>query len=321
MRVLVTGASGRVGVSVTRDLLEAGHSVRVIDKTPPREEARTAIAEKLHLNPEWRARLETVYDDVTDRLALLRAAEGCDAIVHLAAIPNPSHSNDDTITHINTVGTQYVYAAAEAHEIKRVTVASSCCVFGMVFARHQFDAEYLPLNDDHPRLPQDLYGLSKLSNEETAATYWRRAGIASTCLRLTAVMRLSGEHNPWHRRHLEWSHHNRSRDFWTYVDDRDMARAFRLSIEKPDLEGSHNLIIAARDTYSPYDIRALLHEHYPALDEYSKLFAPRQSAYDTTRAEDVIGWVAEHSWRDSEEGEKVLEELRARDDLPMPLAD
>ena len=321
MRVLVTGASGRVGICVTRDLLAAGHSVRAMDKTPLREEARAAIAEEMRANPQWRARLEIVYDDVTDRVALLRAAQECEAIVHLAALPHPGYGNEERITHINTVGTQYVYATAEALGIRRVTLASSCCVFGMVFAHHQFDPNYLPLNDDHPRLPQDLYGLSKLSNEETAATYWRRAGIASTCLRLTAVMRLSGEHKPWFRRHLEGSCDKRSRDFWTYVDERDTARAFRLSIEKADLEGSHNLIIAARDSYTPYDIRALLHEHYPALDEYSKLSAPRQSAYDTQRAEDVIGWVAEHSWRDAEDGQKVLEELRARDDLAMPLAD
>ena len=321
MRVLVTGASGRIGLLVTRDLLEHGHSVRGLDKSPPRVELRDEMRAEMEKHPEWRERLETTYDDLTDRLALLRAAQGCDAIVHLAAIPSPSHANEDVLTHNNVVGTQFVFAAAEAHDIRRVALASSCCVFGIVFARHHFDPQYLPLDDDHPRLPQDLYGLSKLMNEENAAAYWRRCGIASTCLRITAVMRLTGEPAPWHRRQLEWSHRHRSRDLWTYVDERDMARAFRLTIEKEDLEGSHNLILAARDSYSPFDIRALLNEHFPSLDEYSKSLAPRQSAYDTQRAEDVIGWIAEHSWRDTEDGKSVLEELRARDDLDMPLAD
>lgn len=121
MKILVTGASGRIGAAVARDLLEHGHHVRGLD--------RGAFPADL------RDRIERVYCDITDRLALLDAADGCRAIVHLAAIPHPGNG-EEFITHNNVVGTQYVLAAAEANGVNRVALASSYAVYGMAFAHH-----------------------------------------------------------------------------------------------------------------------------------------------------------------------------------------
>jgi nucleoside-diphosphate-sugar epimerase len=246
---------------------------------------------------ELRERVEIVYGNITDRLDLLRATEGCESIVHLAALPNPQRGNAETITQVNVVGTQYVLDAAEAHDIKRVALASSCCVFGLVFAKHQIDPQYLPMDEDHPCLPQDLYGLSKIANEDYAAAYTRRTGMTTIALRLTGVMRMTGERHPWYRRQFEHSNRWRSNDLWTYVEERDMARAFRLSIEAP-VEGHHRLIIAARDSYTPYDVRDAVREHFPTLTEYCDRVGPHDALYNTSRAEEVLGWVPEHSWRE-----------------------
>jgi nucleoside-diphosphate-sugar epimerase len=296
MRVLVTGIAGRIGALVARELLEAGHEIVGFDKNPPHE--------------EFRERVEMFYDDITDRLALLRAARGCEAVVHLAALPSPGPHADETITRVNVVGTQYVLAAAEAHNIKRVVLASSGCVFGLVFAKHKFDPQYLPMDDDHPRLPQDLYGLSKLCNEETAAAYTRRCGMTTICLRITAVMRTTGELHPWFRRMFEYSNVRRSPDLWNYIEERDLARAFRLSIEAT-VEGHHDIIIAARDSWTPYDIRDLIHEHFPSLSQYCDLFEADSALYDTRRAEEVLGFVAQNSWRDSPEMKQMADEVLA----------
>jgi nucleoside-diphosphate-sugar epimerase len=74
------------------------------------------------------------YAEITDRMALLRAAEGCDSIAHLARIPNPGRM-DDVLFNINVVGTQYLLDAAMAHGIKRVALASSCCALALSFPR------------------------------------------------------------------------------------------------------------------------------------------------------------------------------------------
>jgi nucleoside-diphosphate-sugar epimerase len=49
------------------------------------------------------------------------------------------------------------------------------------------------------------------------------------------------------------NHERRSPEFWSYIDVRDTARAFRLSVEAP-VEGSHKLIISARDAFTPYNV-------------------------------------------------------------------
>nr|CAA9233352.1 hypothetical protein AVDCRST_MAG63-1072 [uncultured Armatimonadetes bacterium] len=283
MRVLVTGASGRVGSVTAREFLEHGYQVRVLDKAPPPEDLR--------------GRVETVYADLTDRLALMRAAEGCDCIAHLAAIPNPGRGSDDIITETNVVGTQFLLAAAEAHGIRRVALASTCCTFGIFFAKHPFDPEYLPMDEDHPTKVQDLYALSKLANEETAAMYTRRTGMVTVCLRLTTVMDFGGEQTNWHKRSLQRGNDWRAGDMWTYIEVRDAARAFRLAVENP-AEGSHVVIIAARDSFTGQDIRDLVRKHYPGLASFTDRIGPRDSLYVTTRAERVMGFVAEHRWRD-----------------------
>jgi nucleoside-diphosphate-sugar epimerase len=282
MRVLVTGTGGRVGAVTAREFLAHGYEVRGLDKNPPPDDLR--------------GKIEVVYADLTDRFALLRAAEGCDAIAHLAAIPHPGRW-DDQIFPSNVTGTQYILAAAEAHGIKRVALASTCCTFGIYFAIHPIDPQYLPMDENHPVLPQDLYGLSKVLNEETAAAYTRRSGMTTVALRLTTVMDLSRtDHAHWWRRHLT-SDEDRRNDVWSYIDIRDAARAFRLAVENTPEGTNHTVIIAARDSFTAHDIRHLVRKHFPALAAQVEHLAPQASLYDTTAAERAFGFVAENNWR------------------------
>lgn len=282
MRVLVTGAAGRVGSVTAREFLDHGYDVRVLDQSAP--------------PADLRGRVETVYTDLSDRLAILKAAEGCDAIAHLAANPSPVHG-ESTIFSPNVLGTQYILAAAEAHGIKRVALASTCCVFGIFFAKHQIDPQYFRMDEKHPSLPQDLYGLSKLLNEETAAAYTRRCGMTTVALRLTTVFDLASS------RRLRWARHaltteERKNDLWTYVETRDAARAFRMAIENAPEGTHHTVIIAARDSFTVGDIRDRVRIHFPALADQVADLAPTDSLYDTSLAEKAFGWVAEQNWRD-----------------------
>ena len=284
MRVLVTGASGNVGAVTAREFLDHGYEVVALDRTPPPEDVRARAA-------------QVVYGDITDRYALLRAAEGCDSVAHLAAIPSPGRHVDDQILHTNVVGTGHVLAAAEAHGIRHVALASTCCTFGIFFAHHPIDPQYLPMDEDHPVLPQDLYGLSKVLNEQTAAAYTRRTGMVTVCLRLTTVMDLGGEHVHWQQNRLHRNGTARAGDLWSYVDTRDAARAFRLAVENPT-SGSHVVIIAARDSFTKEDVRDLVRTHYPSVAHFADRFERDDCLYDTRRAEEAIGFVAARRWRE-----------------------
>lgn len=284
MRVLVTGTGGRVGSQVARELLAHGYTVRGFDKEPPRGD-------------DIKQGIETVYGDMTSRFDLLRAAENCDAIAHLAAIPHPGGGENDIFA-VNVTGTEQLLSVAEAHGIKRVALASTCCAFGIFFARHQIDPQYLPMNEKHPALPQDMYGLSKLLNEETAAAYTRRCGMTTVSLRLTTVMNLedSGRWMRWMRKSLH-SDAERKNDLWSYIDGRDAARAFRLALENAKEGTNTTAVIAARDSFTSLDIRDLVRKHFPALADQISSLSPDASLYDTRRAEEAFGFVAEHLWR------------------------
>jgi nucleoside-diphosphate-sugar epimerase len=286
MKILVTGAAGKVGSFVVRELLEYGHQVRALDKI--------AFAADL------RERAEVVYADLTDRIAMLRAAQGMDAIAHLAAIPNPTNGQDLEIFEPNVVGTHYVFAAAEAHGIQKVAFASSCAIYGAPFASKPFEMQYLPLDEKHPIEPQDLYALSKHFGELTAATYTRRTGMATTCLRLHMVVDFASKRWRWMHHHIEHSHERASNDLWHYIDVRDAARAFRLALENVET-GHHVAIAVARDILTTHDRRDLIRRHYPHLERFldSDWDFDKYGFLDSRAAEEIFGFVAQHFWRDS----------------------
>lgn len=281
MKILVTGAAGKIGRAVARELLEHGHEIRALDQT--------ALPEDL------RPRVETVFADITNRVEMLRAAQGCDAVAHLAAIPNPMQDEENLFA-VNVTGTLNIFAAAEANGIKRVAIASSCSAYGFAFAHKEFDPQYLPVDEAHPLAPQDLYGLSKQLNEQTAETYARR-GLTAICLRFPMAIKFDSDHTLWRQRQLKRAFEHRSSDFWSYIAVEDAALAFRLALEKP-LDGFHVLIATARDAFGKGDVREAVARHFPALAQGVKNLRPDATLYSSEQAREVLGFEAKCSWRD-----------------------
>ena len=280
--VLVTGAAGTVGSVVARGFLENGWKVRGFDRVPAPKELRGEV--------EWHL------GDMTSRLDLLRATDGIDAVAHLAAIPHPMNG-EEGIFLTNVAGTQSLLDACEQSGVTRFAMASTGCTFGMIFARHHFPPRYLPVNEDHPLLPQDMYGLSKVCAELTCAAYTRRCGMTTAALRLTTVMDfsdLSRQH--WLPRRLESDHFQS--DLWTYVDIRDCATAFRMALEN-QAEGTHaTALLCAQDSFTRRDIRELVKKHLPELASQVERLAPDACLYRLNRATEAWGFTAAHSWRD-----------------------
>ena len=291
MKVTVTGGAGKVGQAVAREFLDGGYQVQIIDRVAP--------------PADLREKCEVCYLDLTDRLGLLRALEGSHAVAHLGAIPDPSGGKDVDLFAPNVLGTQLVLAAAEAHDIKRVALASSVSIHGMAFQKSQtVEPHYLPLDENHPIENEDVYGLSKQCNELTAAMYTRRTGMATTCFRLSWVTNLE-KLDRWATRWLERASENKSPDLWSYIDRRDVARAFRLAIERVD-NGHHVLLLAARDLWgqggdTPEGIRARIAQFYPDLLPFldNGFDYARYGYIDTRRAEELLGWDSQFHWREA----------------------
>ena len=155
MRVLVTGATGFVGSHAAKALQDAGHTVRAYVRTPAKLETVTArVGVDL-------AALETVGGDIADATAVSAAIEGCDAVVHAAAVVGTDPSSEADIEASNFAGALNVLgAAAEAGCDPIVHVSSAAALF-------PYSTD--PVTADHPvgssRMP---YARSKAESEHLA---------------------------------------------------------------------------------------------------------------------------------------------------------
>ena len=112
MRVLVTGGTGVVGTSTVTALLQLGHAVRLLSRHAERD-AR-----------QWAQGVTPVEGDIADPETILGSADGCDAVLHLAAIVAESPP-EVTFDRVNVAGTRHVVQEAERAGIQRFVYVSS----------------------------------------------------------------------------------------------------------------------------------------------------------------------------------------------------
>jgi nucleoside-diphosphate-sugar epimerase len=277
MTVAVTGAAGLLGKQVLHALGQSGIPCIGID-LPGRGAGREA--------------------DLADPDAARAALAGAEAIVHAAAIPRPGAVPPDRLLAINVGATWAVLAAAEALGIGRVVHASSFSVYGLPFAPAPVALRYLPLDEEHPVLPHEAYGLSKWLSEEAVEAWVRRTGGAAISLRMPWLQSpgtFASEVGP--RRQTPESR----LDLWAYLDLRDAAAAVLASLqamERRDLSGRHlRLILSAHDTYAEEETRALVARGWPGvpLDEG---IGGHDALLSTRLARAEIGFAPQHGWRD-----------------------
>ncbi len=175
MKVLLTGGSGSVGKAVVERLAAKGHSVLVIGRRPGLEIEG--------------AEYQTC--DINDYARLREVIRGCEAVVHLAAIPNPGNGTPEQIFTVNAAGTFNVFRAAAEEGIRRVVQASSINATGQFFGVKPAPLHYLPIDEAHPVFATDAYSFSKHVIEEIGEFFWRRDEITSLALRLPYVAPIS----------------------------------------------------------------------------------------------------------------------------------
>ena len=168
MKVLVTGGGGFIGSHLVDLLLKQKTSVTVLDNF--------STGKRSNL-PQENPRLQIIEGDIRDSMTALLAAEGCDAIVHLAAIASVQASVDDPIgTHeVNLVGTVNLLEASKKHAIKQFVFASSAAVYG--------NTEALPVSETTPLIPLTPYAADKLASEYYIDFYRRQYGLTPVIFR------------------------------------------------------------------------------------------------------------------------------------------
>jgi nucleoside-diphosphate-sugar epimerase len=282
MKVMVTGAAGRLGRWVVDDFLAQGWQVIAVDRVPiPAVDAATRSGAEFHLA------------GLKDVASLAELIQGCQAVVHLAAIPTPTLGSREEVFVNNTQSTFAVLEAASQVGVRKAVLASSTSAYGMAFADPPFAPMYVPIDEDHPLIASDSYALSKQVNECTAAMYQRATGMSVIALRFHWIAR-PGE-GPQRAASAESATEFQIRRQWGYVDARDAAKACRLAVLAEGI-GFEAINIVAPDVLSELPINVLLDRHLPDVRRVRPL-SGTDAAFTIDKARRMLGWEPEHNWR------------------------
>ncbi len=195
MKLLITGARGVVGTMLREGLPGSlAAEMRLLDLNP--------------VPPGTRE--EFVLGDVTDLAVVRRAISGCDACVHLAAIP--VESTFDKILHTNIRGTWAVFEAARLEGCRRVVFASSNHATGYYLIHDR-------IGPADPVRPDSYYGASKLFGEALGSLYHDKYGMQVACIRIGSALP-----RPVDERHLS-----------TWLSPGDLTRLVTACLTSPEL--------------------------------------------------------------------------------------
>jgi UDP-glucose 4-epimerase len=167
--ILITGGAGFIGSHLADALLADGHAVRILDDLSTGKRSNLPLD-----NP----RIELLQGDVADADLVRRAAQGCKAVVHLAAVASVQASVEDPVrTHqSNFIGTLNVCEAMREAGIKRVILASSAAVYGN-------NGEGESITEDTIKAPLTPYASDKLASEQYLDFYRRQHGLEPVVFR------------------------------------------------------------------------------------------------------------------------------------------
>jgi UDP-glucose 4-epimerase len=309
MNWLVTGGCGFIGVALVQSLGdEGGHTVRIVDnlRVGTREDLR-AVCEFVEASPGGvgpmvsGSPVELVVGDILDEELALRAAEGADVIVHLAANTGVAPSVEDPRADClaNVIGTLNYLEAARHNDVRRFIFASSGATVGEVKP---------PIHEEIPPHPVSPYGASKLSGEAYCSAYLRTFGVETVSLRFGNVYGpLSSHKNSVIARFIKrairgevleiYGDGTQTRDF---IHVEDLTRAVRLAATTEGVGGEVFQIATNAET----SVQEMVEQLLPVLaaagikDVEVRQAAPRlgdvmRNYSDTSKAARMLGWQAE----------------------------
>jgi nucleoside-diphosphate-sugar epimerase len=279
MHIVVTGASGRLGQAVVARLRAERVTVIAVDRAMPAHGRGHGMEMEV---------------DLRNAAQVDAALAGADAVIHLGAIPNPLGRPAQVVYANNVLATFNVFEAAATLGIRRVVSASSVSALGFAWQHRWSEPLYAPIDEAHPLLPQDAYGLSKANGEEIAAAYCRRGAGSAASLRFSYIVDEAAlrqfvaavRADPGEQAHL----------LWAYVDRRDAAEACVQAATAP-FEGHHALFISAADTASEVPTAVLMERYFPGVPVRHQNARDHWSVLDGTCAAQVLGFRPRYEWR------------------------
>jgi nucleoside-diphosphate-sugar epimerase len=284
MRILVTGARGKVGAATVAALLDAGHDVTALDVGRPTFEAP---------EPGAPAYLQADLADAGDAFAAVR---GHDAVIHSAAIPEPTRNPPHVVFSNNLMATFNVIEAAVRFGVPRVVNVSSETVPGFFFPERDFLPDYAPVDERHPIRPQDPYAIAKHFGEQLMDAMTRRSDVTGISIRPSWVQwegNYAGNLGPA----LRDPEHSPSASLWAYIDAYDLADAMVLAATA-DTPGHEVIYIASPDNHANRPLAELVRHHHGDAIELRETDREDAGGISIAKARSLIGYAPSRSWRD-----------------------
>jgi nucleoside-diphosphate-sugar epimerase len=292
MRILFTGGSGKAGRHAIPYLLEQGHQVLNVDKTPldhPGVDNRI-----VDLTDAGQ-----VFDVMQSYANLGELSPGggvpkFDAVVHFAAIPRILIQSDNETFRNNTLSTYNVIDAALKAGIRKVIFASSETTYGICFADGDRRPDYIPVDEEHPTVPEDSYAMSKVCNEATARSFQARSGADIYGLRINNVI----EPHEYKEMFPDFIDNPdlRERNIFAYIDARDLGQMVECCL-KTDGLGYQVFNVSNDDVSVALSTDEIIARYYDGVPVKREM-GERETFYANAKARKMVGFDPVHDWRD-----------------------
>ncbi|WP_040604976.1 NAD-dependent epimerase/dehydratase family protein [Sagittula stellata] len=292
MRILFTGGAGKAGRHVVPYLVGQGHRVLNLDLVPLEAEGVDNMICDLTDPGQVFSAMQSYAG--LDELEPGTGLPAFDAVVHFAAIPRILIKPDCETFRVNTVSTYNVLEAAMKAGVPKVVFASSETTYGICFADGEVTPEYVPVDEEHPTVPQDAYACSKVCNEATGRSFHARWGRDIYGLRINNVIEPHEYAEKFPAFVADAS--LRRRNIFAYIDVRDLGRMVECCL-KTDGLGYEVFNVSNDDlsvALSNEEVRARFYDGVPVKREMGE----QETFYSNRKAKEMLGYRPAHSWRD-----------------------
>lgn len=305
-RVLLTGGSGFVGSQICRQLVAQSYDVTVYD---------AFINYISPLESLYQRYLEKRFEGIADKLTIVRGNTlnkadlrrvimkyQPDRIIHLAALPIADLANIQSEEALNSIlhgAVNILEVIRDTDFVKRFVYISSSMVYG--------DFQYVPADEEHPKVPKEIYGGTKYAGEVITQTFGRRYGIEYTIIRPSAVYgptdvnrRVSQifVENALKGKPIFLHNGGQNKLDFTYIED--IAKGIILAAFKD--EGKNEVFNITRgEGRSLAEYADILRSYFPDLKIETKpadLFRPNRGALDISKARELLGYSPTYSLED-----------------------
>jgi len=219
------------------------------------------------------------------------------AVVHFGNIPHEENHPGGDVYENNAVSTFHVLEAA-GRAGADIVWASSETVYGTHWPDPELP-ESFPITESHRVKPWNGYETSKLAGEAAAERVTNAFDVSAASIRPSWIQYPGRYQITPIREQFDFESASQFGNFWSYIDIRDVVSLVRAALDA-DFDGHEVFNTFAADNFLGVETTAAIEAGYGEVPDDCDI-SGEESAYSTAKAESMLSWEPEHSWKTAEE--------------------